>query len=427
MGMRVGLAGNMNNNLYGLGLALEHHSDYEPLLLIGENEPHINHPENDHEVGWHRPPWIQTVTRTESRLLRYYPSRSKSLDTLNRCELAVLSGEYVSLAPFIKAPTVFFATGADLTAFPFRETYPVAPSGYVREKLTNRVMRQAHIRNHTRGIQAATVISAAAFGPFRNSLALLGVSEEDARLLTPAFPIPVSAQLFRPRNADEVSEAGKTLRDCGDFLIFLPSRLISSATRSRLDTGSWKNPEALIVGVSMFLDRLPRDRRAGVRLVVIDRAHSPDRQLVQRRLVNSPIGSHVTWISSDSVNGFSRLEMASLYSAVDVVADDFGAGWYGSVAVEALLSERPVITYVDPYVMDKEYSGSPFLNSRTGPEISSVLFEMWADPDLRSAVGRAGRSWAESHHGLEAAGHSFGRLTSKVESQFGNQPDIIEG
>lgn len=418
MGMRVGLAGNMNNNLYGLGLALQHYSDQEPVLLIGENEPYINHPENDHEIGWHRPPWIQTIPRTESRLLRYYPTRSKSLDTLNRCELVVLSGEYVSLAPFISAPTVFFATGADLTAFPFRETYPVTSGGRMRQKATNRVLREAHIRNHTRGIQAATVISAAPFGPFRNSLALLGVPEGDARLLAPAFPIPVSAQLFRPRSADELTEAGKTLRDCGDFLIFLPSRLVSSATRSRLNTGSWKNPEALIVGMSSFLDRLPSDRRAGVRLVVIDRAHSPDRQLLQRRLVNSSIGSHVTWISADSVGGFSRLEMASLYSAVDVVADDFGAGWYGSVAVEALLSERPVVTYVDPYVMDKEYSGSPFLNSRTGPEIASALFEMWANPDLRSAVGSAGRSWAESNHGLEAAVHTFGRLTSAVENKL---------
>lgn len=410
MGLLIGLAGNMNNNLYALGESILRFTEHRPMLLVGDGEPYINHPENDNLSEWVRPKWIRGLPKTESRYLRYLPGASRALELLRSCDLVFLSGEYLSLASHLTMPTVFFATGADLTAFPFRETYPTSNSLIRQLSLTNAALRSRHISNHVKGFNRVNVILAQPFSPYRNALALLGLHENDQRLLDPGFPIPLDTKLFAAKGADALLPQAAEIRASGDFLIFLPSRLISTPSRSRIETGSWKNPFVLFTAIRRLLEDVPSQERGAVRLVAIDRVHSPDRDRVRQQLHEAGLHNNVSWIEAESAQGFSRYEMGHLYSAVDVVADDFGLGWYGSVAVEALANGKPVLTFVDSYVMGREYGISPFLSGRTTSEIYGHLRLMWANPRARAEIGASGCSWVEEFHGMKASAANVERV-----------------
>jgi glycosyltransferase involved in cell wall biosynthesis len=90
--------------------------------------------------------------------------------------------------------------------------------------------------------------------------------------------------------------------------------------------------------------------------------------------------------------------MIDLYSAADVVADDFGIGWIGSVVLEALAIGRPVLSYIDEGVMRSMYPWHPIVSCRTPEEIADCLLGLYRDPARRQEIGQRGRDWIKAFH-----------------------------
>jgi glycosyltransferase involved in cell wall biosynthesis len=276
------------------------------------------------------------------------------------------------------------------------------------------VLRRIHIRNHRRGLSRSSLILAQPFGPYREALAQLGVQEWDKEVLVPGFPIPLDTDLFKQRERSSLPDWAEDVRKSGEFLVLLPSRLLSSATEARVATGAWKNQEVLLHALRAILDSRSLHKGTDVRLVLIDRIHSPDRSEIRRRIDYLGLASNVTWVTAPSQDGFTRHQMIDLYSSVDVVVDDFGRGWYGSVAVEALALGKPVVTYVDPFAMDLEYKSNPFLNSRTPSAVVEHLTNLLRDESYVRVVSGNGREWIERFHGLAAVAGNFQRTLDAV-------------
>ena len=55
--------------------------------------------------------------------------------------------------------------------------------------------------------------------------------------------------------------------------------------------------------------------------------------------------------------------MRALYHRSDVVADEFGVGWFGYVTLEGLASSRPVLCHLDEQVMATMYPEHPILDN----------------------------------------------------------------
>jgi hypothetical protein len=92
-----------------------------------------------------------------------------------------------------------------------------------------------------------------------------------------------------------------------------------------------------------------------------------------------------------------------LYAACDVVADDFGAGWFGSIVVEAAASSKPVVTYVDETVMGDLFTWHPILNRRLPADIASTFLSLYRSKYLLSETGRISRIWFEEFFSSTAA------------------------
>src|SRR5207248_4826794 len=59
---------------------------------------------------------------------------------------------------------------------------------------------------------------------------------------------------------------------------------------------------------------------------------------------SSDLTDQVLWLQPPRPDGFTRDELIDLYAISDVVADQFGAGFFGYVVLEALSVGRPVLS-----------------------------------------------------------------------------------
>jgi glycosyltransferase involved in cell wall biosynthesis len=115
----------------------------------------------------------------------------------------------------------------------------------------------------------------------------------------------------------------------------------------------------------------------------------------------------VLWLEPPRPEGFTRHELVQLYRVSDVVADDFGIGWFGAVALEGLATERPVVTYIDDAVMSTLYPWHPMVSARTAADVADRLTELARDPELRREIGTEGRRWVEAFHSHDKAGEIY--------------------
>ena len=85
-----------------------------------------------------------------------------------------------------------------------------------------------------------------------------------------------------------------------------------------------------------------------------------------------------------------------------VVLDDFGAGWYGSLVVEALSCEVPVISHVPDDVMSEMFEWHPIQNAASSEDIMFALLSLYRNKDLRSELAIKSRTWVLQYHSNQA-------------------------
>jgi glycosyltransferase involved in cell wall biosynthesis len=90
-----------------------------------------------------------------------------------------------------------------------------------------------------------------------------------------------------------------------------------------------------------------------------------------------------------------------MYSISDVIADDFGVGWFGSASLEALSCAKPLLNYVDSSIMSENYPWHPFLSSKDADELAEIIKDLYGNPSKVQEIGANGRRWVQEFHSAE--------------------------
>lgn len=112
-------------------------------------------------------------------------------------------------------------------------------------------------------------------------------------------------------------------------------------------------------------------------------------------------------------DGLTRREMIPLYSRSSVTLDDFGAGWYGSIVVEASACECPVVTYVEEDFLERR-GRPPLLIAKTPEVVAMHLQRVWDDPLFAQEVDQGLRGWVADYHSTDAVCRAYQDVISKA-------------
>jgi len=219
----------------------------------------------------------------------------------------------------------------------------------------------------------------------RQSAATTAVSSwlaEGACRIDPAsapvvVPMPVISTLFRPpaegeRRRDRLLFVGKLTEQKGlHHLLRAMSMMCASAT---LD----------VVGAGR-----------------VDDAH------LKRMASELGLADRVNWLPL-----LSQTDLADVYRRATVLVIPARDEGLGLTAVEALLSETPVVAFASGGIPDIILDGKTGLLVPVGDEalLAGALDRLLADPELQRRFGRDGRSYAVRTFGTEAVAERYARL-----------------
>lgn len=393
--MRIAFYGNTCNNFLAVARAVRRASAIDAHLFIDDDAEWNQLPESEDPslIGGY-PDWIHKGPYRRG-VARLWPGASPLIPLLASFDIVMVSGHGVRLAPFVAKPFVLYATGWDVTVAPFPIRFFRRPKGAARRlaALVGGVWQR-------RGIRAVREIWSQPFAPFSKALARLDVPK--AKIVPQYFPIMIDTDLFShdPAARSSGDRDVRRLVDDHDFIVFHPSRMMMDASPRFVETGQWKGNDRLLDGFAQFVREHPSARPA---LVLIDRPTSPDTERARAMIATLGIEKRVVWLKSETGYGFDRHQLVRFYSIADVVVDEFGIGWFGSIVVEGLACARPVMCYVDEDVMRGLYPWHPIVSPRTSAEIATALGQLYLDPSARRALGERGRAWVEEFHSFDGA------------------------
>ncbi len=397
--LRIGLFGNICNNLYQIAKAVRQHSALDVHLYIDtRDDPQMRPESDDEEIKGHYPDWIHRGVFV-SPFTKLAPWTSPLTTEMASLDMLVVSQLGPMFTQFVNRPTAFLVTGGDLTVLPFSSRYRVLSAS------RNAVLASTIVSYwQRRGILSCKQIWTQPFSPFRSALQDLKVPAD--RISTVYFPVVIDTQKIKYKVSAQQSQMAAVHQVVAnaDVVVFHPSRLMIQDHPYLKATGQWKQNDLLFRGFARFVRRSQAERAA---LVLIERPASFDVDLAKRIIADLGIEQNVLWLKPPRPFGFARSELIPLYSVADVVADDFGAGWFGSVVLEAFATERPVISYVDELALKQLYPWHPILSTNTVDGIADVLMKLYMDPTFRQQQGRLGRKWVEEFHSPENASQIY--------------------
>jgi glycosyltransferase involved in cell wall biosynthesis len=334
-------------------------------------------------------------------------------------DICVLSGFEVILLPYLRTKTIYRATGSDLTVFPvlsYRQFFQLRPDGKVLfwrhpwgvfRQVINFYLRRHHFRQ---AIQAASCIDGGLGKPFQIALKKLGGR---ANRPVSMFSLAIDTELFARDAAKARAAALRWGLHAYRFIAFMPSRMMMKHTDVHIETGQWKASDVAIRAYKSFVDSMNAEEKSHVILLIPDRTLSDDLKLAKALVHELGIDANVRYIKGDSETGLARHELIQLYSLSDVVLDDFGAGWYGSLVVEALSCSCPVITYVPDSVMDI-FPWHPIQNAQTQEEIAASLRFLYDHPSEKERLRAQSRCWVEEFHSQAAVSKKLGNALKSL-------------
>jgi glycosyltransferase involved in cell wall biosynthesis len=404
--MRIAFFGNICNNFYQIAKALRARSSIEVHLYLDARDQMGMRPESDDpDLINNYPEWIhegEYVTPTSM----LFPWKSPLVKEWETYDAVIVSYLGPIFAPFVKTPFFFFVTGSDLTHLPFPGEFRFRDAN-----LKSKVIGSVKGFWLRRGIRRVAQIWTQSYSPYLNALHRLGIDQD--RISPVYFPLAIDIQKFK---LDEKVRTGenKNLQQIltrFDFIVFHPSRLMIQDDPQLRTAGQWKQNDLLFRGFAKFIKQSGHTRSV---LVMPDRTQSNDIALGKRLIREMGLDPYVVWLQPPRPEGFTRDELIPFYSIADVVADDFGVGWFGSVVIEALSISRPVITYIDEKVMGRIYPWHPILSAKTEEEIADHLVSLYRDEILKREIGQRGRTWIEEFHSEEGTSPVYVRRITQL-------------
>ncbi|HSF55146.1 MAG TPA: glycosyltransferase [Algoriphagus sp.] len=424
---KVALVGNIANNFYREGKALQQIEDIEFHLFMQLHAgiPNTELPESDEPSLFENyPSWIKCFSLLNFKSLYYkylgldflVDLETKSLlEELSRYDLCIFSGPEIALIPFVKTQTIFRATGSDLTVFPlfsFREFNAlrsidlrnVSPKSRLRGLIQHNLNRLLY----KKAVKKVDFVDWGFGKPFQDALQKLHVPSHK---LLGIFRLTIDQEVFKPveDSADYCKLKWGFSED--DFLVFIPSRIMISDSSAHRKTGQWKASDEAILGFRLFLDGLTSEKAKKTFLVIPDRTRSDELEKAKALTESLNMSDNVRFIRGTSAEGLTRYELIRMYSRAAVVMDDFGAGWYGSVVVEALSCSCPVISYVPQDIMSLFSDWHPILIAKKKRQIADMIRKIHDYPEFAAQLKEKSRQWI-------AATHSSQSVRSHVENEL---------
>lgn len=413
--MKIALYGNVCNNMYAIAKALRIHTQYDVHLYLPENANFDNLPEyDDPGLRNNYPFWIHRgkIYNLESPL---YFWKDNIVRELNKYDLVILSSLSVALSPFLRnCKTFFFVTGGDLTVVPFKEIHKALL--YPGKRITYKPLVYQWLQRS--GIKKIDKILTQPFYPFVNAIKKLNIQQ--SKIADTYFPIIIDTQMFKHRaNAYQgINESVRAQLDKFQFRVFHPSRIVIDNHPHFVETGQTKRNDILIKAFAEFI-KLNKIKDAG--LFLVEKNHGIDKGTIElKKLIKKlELEEFVIWLKTQNSKGFTRNELVDVYSFSDLVADDFGAGWFGSICVEGFSCSKPVLSYVDEAAMQKIYRWHPFLSSNTIQGNAAFIERCYFDRKFSVQQGELGRKWVLEYHSPENAGKLYVKEFERLLSVCG--------
>lgn len=407
--MRIGLFGNIGNTLYHVCRILRQSPEFDAHLYVDVHSDPQQRPESDNsELLNNYPPWIHKGDYFISGST-IAPWRSPIVKELEKYDLILTSGIGPVFTQFVSKPSVLMATGADLTLVPFPQKYP-----FLYPKLSDKL--RAYILGfwQRRGLRRLTEIWSQPFFPFQDALDQIGV--EPVRRSSFYFPVIMDTEkIKRVKDVQNIQDPQlQELQKRFEFIVFHPSRIMINDHPNFRKAGNWKRNDVLIRAFAQFVKQ--ENAKSAV-LVMIDRPASPDTSIAKQLIEHLQITENVCWLKPPRAFGFTREELINYYSISDVVADDFGIGWFGCIVLEGLSTECPVICFVNESVMKQLYPWHPILSSDSESVVAEWLARLRNDKNWKIELGAKSRRWVQEFHSEAELGKS---LLPKVRKLIGN-------
>jgi glycosyltransferase involved in cell wall biosynthesis len=415
--LKIALVGNIANNFFREALMLRRSGSIDVTLFVEKN-PHT-HPtalpetENQNYNNGY-PDWIKQYPSLDSRdrtLIRgnrldlLKDSTRKLVNELNSYEIVVMSADGLLFAPAITSKTVFRPTGGDLTVLPFFWRSIVNLILYYPQwwrLLKPRPIASVYLQsiNYRKAIKSVNFIAVSKKTPYVLTLEKLGI--EQSKLL-PGIDLAIDVEKFQSSTAtwQDISPSLQSqLQTNPDnkFIVLLAGRYMAKASRVSRSVGDWKASDLALFGFCDFLESVPESSRHLVELWLPDSEMSPQISDAKKLVQKLRIEKNVRFIRGEDPAALARPEMIELYSLATVCLDDFGAGWFGSVVVEALSCSCPVITWVSQEFMEEYYEWHPILLAQTAGEIKEQLLKIYQlNKEEYKSLSTRSRLWASEY------------------------------
>ena len=398
----IAFLGNINNNYYNLINSLTDLEDFQFSLYLNTKDPIINLPTN---ILTSNNLKVKKIRSQRNLLVRIFPRFSRIRLSINKYNLLFLSAEFITLAPYCKIPAIFFPTGADLTQAPFPEMY----DNLKKISFIKRVILCRHSIMVRKGIHSVKMISTYPYFPFIKALDKLSINWKELLLRT-NLPLALDPDFLKITKAN-ASNQSEDFSNASKILI--AARIIDQPSVSRVEKGSWKNVSEFICGMKIFLTKFPSfNHESKIQIQIISRDNSPDFKNILE-LINSFGMLHLTTILyPENRFGFSRNEFSKILQNSDLIIDDFGIGWFGSLMFETLSQNKCYMSYVDNDLVLEHYVGLPVHNCLYSEEIA---FELEKHYFNCNSTHSGNQQWIEQHFGKAATQKNFLKLINEIK------------
>lgn len=392
--IRIALFGNTCNCLYQIAKAIRRDASFDVHLFIDKRSDPQQLPESDDpELLNDYPEWIHKGKYITPKTL-ILPWLSDLTKEMKKFDIIIVSHFGPLYSQFSGKPSIFISGGADLVVHPFALSYLFMYYTNWPDRIGALFMSFWQ----KRGLRRCTEIWSQPFYPFEKALKKLKIDRD--KIAPFSIRLIIDTQKFQktpPKDA-YMSDLIRSIKNEYDFTIFHPSRILVDKRKKYIDVGFWKNNDLLFKGYQYFLNKNKNNRAV---LLLIDRPASKDKEIAQNIIEELGIADKVLWLKPPRPFGFTRDELIPIYTISDVVADDFGAGWFGSIVIEGLAVGSPVLSYVDEKVMNQLYPWHPIISANTVESIAQKLTLLYLDKEYRVKQSELGIKWIRQFHSYD--------------------------
>lgn len=419
----IAFLGNIANNFYR-----------ESKELRKGNFPNINlfycdlhetyRPEHDDpQLLTYKPNWINKFDKPSLKdsifLILGLPNlcginTRKLIQTLNTFDIILISGFEVIFIPSLRTLTVFRVTGGDLTI-----------NAFVRNNLsyffsTTSVFKRINIFSIFKLLLKTSIsrrcLKKSSFLSFRKTATPYIISAKklkiDSNKILPGRRLAIDTNRFLIMNP--------ALKSKDKFIIFFPPRLVFSNSRVMRETGQWKGAQVALEGISMFMSDIDYKEFNNIEIRIPKVTWSNQRREAIKLIRKLDLEHSTTWIEPDFSQSLSRDRMIMEYQKSHAVLDDFGAGWYGSILVEALACGANVISNISKEIIG-EFPWIPFLVASDSEQISIELKKLFASFQNGSDLTNYnGREWIKTFHAGNYTNYEMSEFLEVVNQRLEN-------